>query len=118
MSNKITKVWYNKDYFINVLSFEFSDGSRSPPAKASKHNCTNYFLWPRKIIKYSEDGQEKELNPIRKMTFLSDALLWKFSLDDKDDSPLLCAALPKLLGKKGMVMNSPMMKELKELKDQ
>jgi len=100
MSNKITKVWYNKDYFINVLSFEFSDGSRSPPAKASKHNCTNYFLWPRKIIKYSEDGQEKELNPIRKMTFLSDLFFGNSAWMTRTTAPCCVPRYPNFWAKR------------------
>jgi len=117
LEHRITKVWYHKDYFINVLSFEFKDGTRSPPAKASKHHATNYFLWPNRIIKQDPDGKKRELNPIRKFSFLSDALLWKFTLDDKDDSPLLCSAAAEVIGKKGLLMNAPMFKNVRDLKE-
>lgn len=71
-----------------MLQFEFSDGTISPPDSATKWEKANFFHWPDDIDKMRWDKTVCKASPVAKMTFFNDGFLWKFSLDDKDDSPL------------------------------
>lgn len=75
-----------------MLQFEFSDGTIVPPSKATKYEASHFFFWPDDIEKIRWDKSIYNASPIAKMTFFNDGFLWKFSLDDKDDSPLMCGS--------------------------
>lgn len=72
---------------------------RSPGENTSSKTAKNYFLFPGYLIRIDPStGEEIKTNPIAKISFFSDTFLWRFSLEDKDGSPLLVENPKNVLG--------------------